>query len=167
MAEDHNRAGRYVSRLLFLAARRRWRELRSLAAGVSALDRQTGGVLAKKIRWALPFEGVYYCVRLRTPENGTDTMATKRMTRLTATAALRQALSECGLNFLELQRRSGVPRQSVMKFVRREQTLRLDLADKLMKCLGVQVQLGPVPPVPKARKPRPEDETRQGVRTIT
>ncbi len=31
MAGDHARAGRYVSRLLFIAARRRWRELRSLA----------------------------------------------------------------------------------------------------------------------------------------
>lgn len=31
MAGDHDRAGRYVGRLLFLAARRRWRELRALA----------------------------------------------------------------------------------------------------------------------------------------
>jgi DNA excision repair protein ERCC-4 len=30
MASDHARAGRYVSRLLFLAARRRWREARGL-----------------------------------------------------------------------------------------------------------------------------------------
>jgi DNA excision repair protein ERCC-4 len=30
MAGDHERAGRYVSRLLFTAARRRWRECRSL-----------------------------------------------------------------------------------------------------------------------------------------
>jgi hypothetical protein len=30
MAETHERAGRYVSRLLFTAARRRWRECRSL-----------------------------------------------------------------------------------------------------------------------------------------
>ncbi len=30
MAADHARAGRYVSRLLFLAARRRWREARGL-----------------------------------------------------------------------------------------------------------------------------------------
>lgn len=30
MAGDHERAGRYVSRLLFTAARRRWREARSL-----------------------------------------------------------------------------------------------------------------------------------------
>jgi ERCC4-type nuclease len=34
MAGDHERAGRYVSRLLFTAARRRWREARSLVDGL-------------------------------------------------------------------------------------------------------------------------------------
>jgi ERCC4-type nuclease len=34
MAGDHERAGRYVSRLLFTAARRRWRESRALVMGV-------------------------------------------------------------------------------------------------------------------------------------
>ena len=34
MAGDHERAGRYVSRLLYTAARRRWREARSLVAEV-------------------------------------------------------------------------------------------------------------------------------------
>ena len=33
MAGDHERAGKYVSRLLFTAARRRWRECRTLARG--------------------------------------------------------------------------------------------------------------------------------------
>lgn len=32
MASSHERAGQYMSRLLFTAARRRWRELRSLAS---------------------------------------------------------------------------------------------------------------------------------------
>lgn len=35
MAGDHRRAGRYVARLLFLAARRRWREARQLVANVT------------------------------------------------------------------------------------------------------------------------------------
>ena len=35
MAGDHARAGRYVSRLLFTAARRRWRESRTLINGVT------------------------------------------------------------------------------------------------------------------------------------
>ena len=34
MAGDHERAGRYVGRLLFTAARRRWRECRGLIAQV-------------------------------------------------------------------------------------------------------------------------------------
>lgn len=36
MAGDHRRAGRYVSRLLFIAARRRWREARALVVSVEA-----------------------------------------------------------------------------------------------------------------------------------
>ncbi len=42
MAGDHERAGRYVSRLLFTAARRRWRELRTLAATISTAETQVG-----------------------------------------------------------------------------------------------------------------------------
>jgi hypothetical protein len=34
MAENHDRAGKYVARLLFIAARRRWREARALVNGV-------------------------------------------------------------------------------------------------------------------------------------
>jgi hypothetical protein len=33
MAYDHARAGRFVSRLLFISARRRYREMRALLAG--------------------------------------------------------------------------------------------------------------------------------------
>ncbi len=36
MAGDHARAGRYTSRLLFLAARRRWREARALCQGIAS-----------------------------------------------------------------------------------------------------------------------------------
>ena len=35
MAGDHDRAGRYVARLLYIAARRRWRETRALVASVA------------------------------------------------------------------------------------------------------------------------------------
>jgi len=37
MCGDHDRAGRYVARLLFTAARRRWREVKALT---SAIDRE-------------------------------------------------------------------------------------------------------------------------------
>jgi hypothetical protein len=36
MAGDHESAGRYVRRLLYTAARRRWRELRALAGTLGA-----------------------------------------------------------------------------------------------------------------------------------
>ena len=36
LAGDHERAGRFVSRILFTAVRRRWRECRTLAAGIGA-----------------------------------------------------------------------------------------------------------------------------------
>lgn len=39
---DHARAGRYVSRLLFTAARRRWRECRSLCVGVLMDQNESG-----------------------------------------------------------------------------------------------------------------------------
>ena len=35
MADDHDRAGKYVSRLLFTAARRRWREARALTMTIA------------------------------------------------------------------------------------------------------------------------------------
>ena len=78
----------------------------------------------------------------------------KRKKSLTATKALLQAISESGLAFIELERRSGVKRQSIMKFVAGEQSLRLDLADRLMQVLGITVVMGPIPPVRKTRKAR-------------
>jgi plasmid maintenance system antidote protein VapI len=56
-----------------------------------------------------------------------------------ATVALRQAIAECGFSFVELERRTGVKRQSMMKFARGEQSLRLDMADRLLACLGLEV----------------------------
>lgn len=42
MAGDHARAGRYVSRLLFTSARRRWREARALLQEVMTMDSDGG-----------------------------------------------------------------------------------------------------------------------------
>jgi hypothetical protein len=38
MAGDHERAGRYVARMLAITARRRWRELRALSSAVAGDD---------------------------------------------------------------------------------------------------------------------------------
>jgi transcriptional regulator with XRE-family HTH domain len=68
-------------------------------------------------------------------------MAPERGTRPTnsATIALRRGIAECGLSFIELERRTGVKRQSLMKFARGQQSLRLDMADRLLACLGLEV----------------------------
>lgn len=73
-------------------------------------------------------------------------MGPRRKIRRTApaTEVLRRAVAESGLSFAELERRSGVRRQSLMKFAKGEQSLRLDIvrldiADKLMDCLGLDV----------------------------
>ena len=68
-------------------------------------------------------------------------MKRKRKTRepATATEILRKAIVGSGLSFAELERRSGVKRQSLMKFARGEQSLRLDMVDKLLPCLGLEL----------------------------
>ena len=57
----------------------------------------------------------------------------------TMTTALRQAIADSDLSFHELQRLTGIKRQSLMKFARGEQSLRLDLADELAKFFGFEV----------------------------
>ena len=66
----------------------------------------------------------------------------KRKTKqpATATEIIRQAIADSGLTFAELERQSGVKRQSLMKFARDEQSLRLDMVDKLLPCLGLRMK---------------------------
>ena len=52
-------------------------------------------------------------------------------------ALLRKAIKDRGLSFVELERQTGLKRQSLVKFYRGEQSLRLDLADKLATFLGI------------------------------
>ena len=55
------------------------------------------------------------------------------------TEALRQAIADSGETFKGLERETGVKRQSLMKFMRGEQSLRLDLADRLAAYFGLEV----------------------------
>jgi len=59
---------------------------------------------------------------------------------LTMTEALRQAINESDVSFAELERETGVLRQSLMKFARGEQSLRLDVADKLAEYFRIEVK---------------------------
>ncbi len=71
--------------------------------------------------------------------SSTYIMATKRKTPATLTETLRQAIADSGLPFLELERQTGVIRQSLMKFARSEQTLMLDAADKLAEFFDLEL----------------------------
>ncbi len=56
----------------------------------------------------------------------------------TMTAALKKAIAESGLPLQRIEKLTGVKRQSLMKFIRGEQSLRLDLADKLAEHFGIE-----------------------------
>lgn len=62
-------------------------------------------------------------------------------TELPITDVLRDAIARSGTAYRELERVSGVKRQSLMKFVRGEQTLRLDMADRLAAYFGFELRL--------------------------
>ncbi len=67
-------------------------------------------------------------------------MAKRRKARAnSATDVLRQAIAESGLNFHELERQTEVKRQSLKKVVRCEQSLWLDMADRLMEFFGLEL----------------------------
>ncbi|MBC7817932.1 MAG: hypothetical protein IAG10_13660 [Planctomycetaceae bacterium] len=55
------------------------------------------------------------------------------------TDTLRQAIADSGLAFIELERQTGVIRQCLMKFARGEQSLRLDMADKLAEFFDLEL----------------------------
>lgn len=55
------------------------------------------------------------------------------------TAVLQEAIQKSGVSQAELERQTGVTRASIMRFVRGETSLRLDLADRLAQFLGVEV----------------------------
>lgn len=56
------------------------------------------------------------------------------------TDLLRETIVASKLTLSELQRETGVKRASVMRFVRGEQSLRLDIADKLATYFGLSLQ---------------------------
>lgn len=53
------------------------------------------------------------------------------------TDALRRAIDESGMSFKGLADKTGVLRQSLMKFARGKQSLRLDMADRLAVFFGL------------------------------
>ncbi|MGD9647470.1 MAG: helix-turn-helix domain-containing protein [Pirellulales bacterium] len=71
------------------------------------------------------------------------TKRTKAKTPATISDVLRRTILDRlddGLTKLELSRKSGVPRPSIIRFLRGERTLRLDMADKLGVALGLRLE---------------------------
>jgi plasmid maintenance system antidote protein VapI len=60
-------------------------------------------------------------------------MARKR----TMSETLKKAIAESGIAHIALERATGVKRASIMRFMRGEQSLRLDMADRLADYLGL------------------------------
>ena len=52
---------------------------------------------------------------------------------------LRRAIVESGESLSSLERATGVPRASIMRFVRGDQSLRLDKADRLAEHFGFEL----------------------------
>jgi plasmid maintenance system antidote protein VapI len=50
---------------------------------------------------------------------------------------LRQTIVESGVSYNALQRDTGVTRASIMRFVRGDQSIRLDIADRLAEYFGL------------------------------
>lgn len=67
--------------------------------------------------------------------------------KMPITDLLRKTLQECGIPLLTLEQKTGVLRQSLMRFVRGETSLHLDSADKLATYFGLELR----PVVKKAK----------------
>ena len=55
------------------------------------------------------------------------------------TDALRRAIEESGITSKALERETGLKRPSIVRFRRGDQSLRLDLADKLAEFFGLEL----------------------------
>ena len=56
------------------------------------------------------------------------------------TETLRQAIREAGLPMLTLATETGIQRASLIRFARGDQSLRLDIADRLAVYFGLELQ---------------------------
>ena len=63
----------------------------------------------------------------------------KRKKPLTMTEVLRQAIVDSEIPMLRLSNETGVVRASLLRFVRGDQSLRLDMADKLAEYFGLEL----------------------------
>ena len=80
---------------------------------------------------------------------------------LSITDVLRRAILESEIPYLTLEQKTGVTRQSLMKFARGERTIHLDAADKLATYFGLELR-PVVKGVKKAKAIKGLSKTQQG-----
>lgn len=67
-------------------------------------------------------------------------MSTMPSKPATITDVLRREIADSELSFMALEEQTGLKRQSMMKFSRGEQSLRLDMADRLASFFGLELK---------------------------
>jgi plasmid maintenance system antidote protein VapI len=65
---------------------------------------------------------------------------TKHEPKTPMTDPLRQAIVDSGLPLLRLANETGVARASLIRFVRGDTSIRLDIADRLAEYFGLELQ---------------------------
>ena len=79
--------------------------------------------------------------------------------KLPITDLLRKTINESGVPFLTLEQKTGVLRQSLMRFTRGETSIHLNSADEVARYFGLELR----PVKRKAAKPaRPATQPTQG-----
>ncbi|GIW97049.1 MAG: hypothetical protein KatS3mg111_0382 [Pirellulaceae bacterium] len=67
-------------------------------------------------------------------------MGTKYHNYESLTEALKAAIAERDVSLKELERQTGLTRQSIARFAAGTQSLRLDLADRLAAYFGIEIR---------------------------
>lgn len=60
----------------------------------------------------------------------------------TLSEMIRRSIVESGVSYSTLERETGVTRASIMRFVRGDQSIRLDMADRLAAYFGLELRKG-------------------------
>ena len=60
----------------------------------------------------------------------------------TLSEMIRRSIVESGVSYSTLERETGVTRASIMRFVRGDQSIRLDMADRFAAYFGLELRKG-------------------------
>lgn len=58
---------------------------------------------------------------------------------MSLTKILRKQLQKSPCSFLQIEKKTGVKRQTLMKFIKGQQSLRLDMADRLVQFFKLSI----------------------------